>query len=234
MPRFRALTVCVDYHRLLAVTLPYTLRHVDELLVITSHRDERTQHLVRSYPDDRVRCYTTDVFYEGGAAFNKGAAIERGFDVLGRRGPMAVLDADVVLPAELPPWPEPMIGCLWSPYRCILAEASAFRDDLDWSKLPLGLEVGNGEHSGYCQLFHASDPHLAGKPWYPSTWSTAGGCDSQFSWHWPRAKRRRPAFEVLHLGPPFANWEGVDNARPATEAERAEQLRREQRGTSGQ
>lgn len=229
----RALTVCVGYDRLLAITLPYTLRHVDELLVVTSPNDQPTEHLVRSYPDARVRLFQTAAFWAENARFNKGLAVELGFEELGRRGEILVLDADVVLPHVMP-LPDPVAGCLWSPQRRILDDPSAFDDGIEWCALPLGPEAENGEHSGYFQLFDAADPAIAHKrPWYGTRWKTAGGCDSEFSWHWPHSRRRRPNFDVLHLGKPFANWDGPGRWQETSIEERAEQLARESRQMMG-
>ena len=57
-------------------------------------------------------------------------------------------------------------------------------------------------------MFHASDPVFDRRPWYPSRWRNAGGCDTEFWRKWERAKRVRPPFEVLHLGPDGENWCG--------------------------
>jgi hypothetical protein len=201
----RAITVCVNYSDLLAATLPSILRHVRDLLIVTTPDDLQTIDLaIRA----SVRLLKTAAFYQNGDTFNKGRALEEGFDVLGRNGWILVLDADVMLPRRLK-LGQLEVGCLYSPYRRMLVQPGApIPPQSDWRHLLIGPEDRTGEYAGYFQLFHASDPVLADKPWYPSHWPTAGGCDSDFWMKWPKAKRRRPRFEVLHLGEAFTNWRG--------------------------
>ena len=123
----------------------------------------------------------------GRVVFNKGAAIEEGLDVLGRTGWICLLDADVILPDAMPDAPEWESSCLYGPYRR-LAETEktfrlvekTFRAGAAWDLLPYGPEKYQfpGEFAGYCQIFHASAPHLR-RPWYAVDWP-AEGPDSEF------------------------------------------------------
>lgn len=198
----RAITVCVGYDDLLAITLPRNLRHLREILIVTTPEDTATQQLAGEHPGARL--HVTDAFHRDGGPFNKGAALEEAFDRLGRRGWVLILDADTLLPfsglGEMVIRP----GFLYSPYRRLLRDPSRFRDDLDWSKLPLKT---SRIWAGYFQLFHCSDPVLVERPWYPSM-PTAGGCDGVFQSRWPGTRRIRPDLEVLHLGPHGRNWSG--------------------------
>jgi hypothetical protein len=244
----RALTVCVGYDDLLRVTLPTVLPHVQELLVITSPADTRTTALTVSH--GRVRVHQTDAFYRGGAKFNKGLAIEEGFDALGRDGWILVLDADIVLP---PDTSERLGECgltpgrLYTPRRRILDDPTRYplwSDHTRWRGLPLRRE----DHGfyGYFQLFHAADPVLARRPWYGVNWTHAGHCDNEFQRKWDRRDKHRPAFEVLHLGRCDTNWFGrvsgrIDGAPADPEAtarrELQERLRRKYgwgRGRTGE
>lgn len=203
--RIKSLTVCVDYDDFLAITLPRNMRHFSRTLVVTSPADTRTQELARR---EGAECYVTDAFYRGGAAFNKGAAVEEAFRVLGRDGWICVWDADIVMP-ECIQFPRET-DCLYVPVRCMFERPDRFADDLDWRELPVPTQPH--EFDGYFQLFHAS---ALEPPWYGTTWTHAGGCDSEFEFKFPEPRRRRAPFTVLHLGSEIMegtqigrNWRG--------------------------
>ena len=226
-PPIKALTVCVGYDDFLRLSLPRILPHVSQFLVITSSADKRTQDLVTEF-SDKVKVYVTDVFYEQGASFNKGAAIEQGFDALGRDGWFLVMDADIVVPARLPQL-SLRPGYLYSSARRILSDVAGLTDvsTIDQESLPLRKECS---HYGYFQLFHSSDPLMRRRPWYDVDWMHAGGCDATFRKRWPKHKRIKLPFEVVHLGDPDRNWFGrvvprIDNQEQDAEAdERAAKL----------
>jgi len=206
-----AVTVCVNYDDYLALTLPWNVGHFDAWLIITDLEDEATRRLVEDSPWDNVECYATDAFYRGGAPFRKGLAIEEGFDALGREGWMMVLDADVILPEALTRPREGWLeDCIYSPQRRLCEDVRWFTHELEWDTLPYGNEkvIFPFEFAGYCQLFHASASCLKKRPWYGVDHPTAQACDSDFYSKWPKAKRVRPPFEVLHLGPTRVNWSG--------------------------
>jgi hypothetical protein len=146
----------------------------------------------------------TDAFYRRGAVFNKGLALEEGFDAMGREGWIMVLDADILLPRHVD-WSFRRFGNLYTPRRSIFANPRHYNDAMDWSAYPTTREQ---EFCGYCQLFHADDPRLALRPWYGIDWPHAGGCDIDFECKWPKSHKLRPGFNVLHLGQDNRNWCG--------------------------
>ena len=85
------------YADFLKVTIPYTLRQVDHLVVVTSDSDydDPTRDLCKFYC---VKCVSTDAFHRHGAKFSKGVAINKGLEQLGRTDWILHLDADIVLP----------------------------------------------------------------------------------------------------------------------------------------
>ena len=87
--------VCVNYADFLAHTLPHNKTHFDNLIVITDTKDEKTKELCEYY---HVKCIQTDIFYENGDSFNKGAAINYGLSQLENKGWVMHLDADIYLP----------------------------------------------------------------------------------------------------------------------------------------
>lgn len=87
--------VCVNYSDFLAHTLPHNKHHFDELVIVTDLDDAKTRELCEFH---HVRCLQTDVFYENGDSFNKGAAIAYGLSQLSRADWVMHLDADIYLP----------------------------------------------------------------------------------------------------------------------------------------
>ena len=198
----KSIVVCVEFDDLLAITLPRNARRFERVLVVTSLTDEATQHVVSGVPNGEV--YATDAFYRQGAAFNKGLALEEGFDVLGREGWLLVWDADIVMPDRMD-LANVEIGSLYSPRRRMCRNVAEYQGQTDWTRWPI---QGDLEHAGYFQLFHADDPALRDRPWYGIDWRHAGGCDSDFQAKWPAHRRLRLPFEVLHLGVEHVNWHG--------------------------
>ena len=205
----RGLVVSVDYDDLLAITLPRNARHLTEILVVTSPNDVRTQAVVAAVPN--ARCFVTDAFYRDGAKFNKGAAIEQAFDVLGRDGWTLIWDADILLP-DAPDWRQCDPARLYGAKRRLLSDVSRWSSGLrNWRALPLSSEFG---WPGYFQLFHGSSPRLRDvRPWYATHSPHAAIGDKHFHDHWPIVEKGWLPFEVLHLGPRDTNWFGRSSKR---------------------
>ncbi len=208
MSKLTAVIVSVEYGDILRHALPYNRHHFDRVVVVTARHDAETQAVAR---DNGADCLVTSVFYERGAHFNKGAALERGFEFAGRSDWFVVLDADVLIPKDAAlrgPWR--FIGCLYTPTRRMARDLSqvellASGDEREWLAFAANERE---EHAGYFQMFHAEDSGLDALPWYPTNWRHAGGCDSEFAKRWPRSLQRRPPFSVLHLGEDSVNWHG--------------------------
>ena len=149
----------------------------------------------------------TSAFTDHGAVFNKGYALETGFDAMGRHGWILILDADIMFPPTMPLdnlQPDRLYGCR----RRILEDPSRWHPDLDWRMCPFSRDNGC---IGYFQCFHADDPALAGKrPWYDVSFTHAGGADAFFLEHWHPSKRVVLPFDILHLGRTDMNWFGCD------------------------
>ena len=186
-----AITVSVDFSDFLGQTLPHNRRHFDRFVVVTNLTDDATVDVATKW---NCQVFRTDAFTRDGTWFNKGLALEEGFDVLGREGWIVVMDADTVLPQDgiassLSP------GNLYSPRRRLWRN-DTWDGSWDWSCLPV---FPDKEFAGYCQIFHVSDPILTTRPWYSGEW--INGCaDSDFQAKWPPNKKIRPRFEVLHIG----------------------------------
>ena len=87
--------ICVNYSDFLAHTLPHNRNHFDNLIVVTDTKDKKTKELCEFY---HVKCIQTDIFYENGDSFNKGAAINYGLSHLENKEWVIHLDADIYLP----------------------------------------------------------------------------------------------------------------------------------------
>jgi hypothetical protein len=223
MVPIRGITVCVGYDDLLSVTLAENMRHMEECLVVTSPDDRRTKEVCRQMGG--VLVHETDAFTRNGAAFNKGMAIEEGFDVLGRRGWILVWDADTMFPETLP-IDRLEIGRVYGASRIILEDIHQWSGPDSWS---LARAQKDDKAIGYFQLFHAADPHVRDRrPWYNPSFAHAGGCDDYFISHWMPYWRSTLPTTVLHLGPVATNWYGRASERldgmPVPEA--AERLRK--------
>jgi hypothetical protein len=187
-----SLVVCVDFDDFLEITLPRNKRHFNRTLVVTTCADAAAQRIAYK---NGCECFATESFYEGDAAFNKGLAIEKGLDVLGRDGWLCVWDADIVMPGSIKH--DYDRDCLYTPYRRTMIDPSQFSDDLDWEKVTsVGPE--KNEFPGYFHLFHTGAAGV--KPWYSTNWRHAGGYDSDFQNKFAN-RLRRPPYMVLHLGP---------------------------------
>ena len=171
----RSLVVCVEYDDFLAITLPRNKRHFAQTVVVTRPGDTRTQELAKR---EGVECYVTDAFFQDGAPFNKGVALEEAFDHIGRDGWLCIWDADTVLPENFSV-PAVNEGHLYVPKRRVLEYPTTFRDGMDWGELPSPTKAG--AFDGYCQLFHASA--VPARPWYATDSQHAGLSDSEFSRH---------------------------------------------------
>jgi len=176
----KSIVICVDYADHLAKTI-VNARHFSETLIVTAPHDAAT----REYPNT----YVTDAFYRNGAHFNKGAAMEEAFNVIGRAGWICTWDADILLPddlqlPELDPW--------------TLYSAPRRMDDGAISR-----------EWGFPGYFHIFNAIAHAPPWYDVTFKHAGGGDGYFASRF--AKREYLPIEVRHFGPRDTNWCGRDN-----------------------
>lgn len=64
----KAITVCVDYSDILSLTLPYNKHFIEEIMVVTSMKDQKTVDVALEHG---ARVHQTDTFYRRNAHFNK-------------------------------------------------------------------------------------------------------------------------------------------------------------------
>ncbi|HUX00223.1 MAG TPA: hypothetical protein VMY35_04520 [Phycisphaerae bacterium] len=210
------LVVCVNYADELALSLPRWSAALDTITVVTSPMDVQTLRLLVNGEPGRtaIRTHITDIFYKGGAHFNKGGAMQEAIE---RTHPwrdwVLLFDSDIMPPldlrakldaADLQP------GILHGAHRHQAKFANAHTDPEGWPQYP------DREVAGYFQLFHVSDPAVADRSDVIDTGYThAGNYDSQFQNRWgPGASVERKRWldiHVLHVGDPGRNWCGKGN-----------------------
>jgi len=210
----KSIVVSVDYHDLLAITLPKNSQHFEKTLVVTAPHDEKTIRTAEQIPN--VEVLKTDAFYQLGATFNKGCAMEIGLRRLGKDGWIVVWDADTLFPDSID-IPDKQIGKLYGARRKVAHNKhwlnfSALEDE--------SFYPDEGEIPGYFQMFHAEDPVLKNRDiWYPVDWKHAGGCDSYFQMPWEPQNKIWADFWVIHYGEPGKTWHGrytdfLDGTKP--------------------
>ena len=211
MPPLRAVVTCVGFADYLAVTLAYNRHHFTEVMVVTTPADKETQEVALA---NGARVHATSAFYFKGAPFAKFRALEEALDALGRGGCLAIQDVDILWPKHAPLRLHPR--CLYSPSRRIMREvALPIPPEEQWRRYPLQTP---SIWCGYLQIFNAADPVLGRPPWHPIDCPDASKGDRAFQARWPRVRKVRPAWEVLHLGPDGINWKGRRSPRLHTVA----------------
>jgi len=226
MNDIRAITVCVDYHDYLRITMPINRFHFSEVMVVTSPTDLKTIEVAAS---NNCQVFTTDSFYANGAQFNKWLALEEGLDQFGRHGWLCIMDADIVWPTSAS-IDNLKSGYLYSPLRRMMKDFKRYLPPVkDWDSYILHSNVR--EWAGYSQIFDSEDEHLPSTPWHETDWKHAGGADSFFQNLWPPNRKVRTDWEVLHLGEAGRNWCGrltpyLDSTQPEDQESKAVCLRK--------
>lgn len=225
--RLEVVTTCVGFDDILDVTLTKNHFHFDSFIVITSHEDKATQKVAQKHG---AICVLTDLFKKNGRNFNKGAAINAGFDYFQYHGWRMHLDCDIVLPDNfrrvLFNHSHLERHCLYGADRFNIVGNNNIKQLLksDNNQHHHGLFIGEEESynlghrlvdnlhgylpMGFFQLWHCSTQ----KP-YPYSLGTAAHDDMMFSSLWPAHTRHHlPSVICYHLCPTIPkigeNWDG--------------------------
>jgi hypothetical protein len=222
--RLEAVTTSVGFDDLLDATLPLNLPQVDSLIVVTSHADKRTQAVARKHGALVVQ---TDLFQKNGRRFNKGAAINAGFDYFQYHGWRLHLDSDIALPDNfrrlLFNHTHLERDCIYGCDRVDVIGLTGLNElrargpqHSQGCLLDAGGAMGHRYVDqlrgyvpiGFFQLWHASTQ----KP-YPYSLGTAQHDDVMFGSLWPLSRRRHlPTVICQHIcaRPPVIgeNWDG--------------------------
>lgn len=226
--RLEGVTVCVGFDDLLDITLTKNHSHFDTLIVVTNHADRKTQEVARKHG---ATCVKSDLFQKNGRSFNKGAAVNAGFDYFQFFGWRMHLDSDIVLPDN---FRRVLFNHSHLEQHCIYGadrfnvigpeKIKALRvSDARQHHHKLLIGESGEQHPighrlvcdlrgylplGFFQLWHASQQQP-----YPHSLGTAAHDDMMFSALWPESARRHlPSAICYHLcpAPPTVgeNWDG--------------------------
>jgi hypothetical protein len=251
--RLEAVTTCVGFDDLLDVTLSLNHSQVDTMIVVTTHGDRKTQRVARKHG---VMCVQTDLFGRHGRKFNKGAAINAGFDRFQFFGWRLHIDADCILPDNFRRilfnhthletdciYGADRVDVLWPEGFAELRDKLLHRPQWNWRALieaqvstPLAARYTDALRGyvplGFFQLWHARCQKS-----YPNSLGTASHDDIMFASEWPRSRRRLlPTTVCYHLvarRPQWGeNWDGnrkqprIDKDKKSGSRERDRQRRR--------
>jgi hypothetical protein len=226
--RLEAVTVSVGFDDLLDVTIGFNHAQVDHLIVVTAHDDKKTQKVARKHGATVV---LTDLFRKNGRNFNKGAAINAGFDYFQYHGWRCHMDSDIVLPDSfrrvLFNHSHLERHCIYGADRFNIVGQEKIKKLVRRGSIQHkhGLLLGETDDDGklghrlvcklrgylplgFFQMWHSSTQ----KP-YPYSLGTAAHDDMMFASLWPEACRRHlPGAVVFHLLPSAPtvgeNWDG--------------------------
>jgi len=200
--RLSCILVSVNYGDELAKTLPENIPLFDELIVVTTPEDERTQTVAKMYGAKIVlsrRCY------DDHHVFNKGRMLNDGLAALEQPDWVLFTDADIFMNQGLrafvlhhPLDPE----CLYFTMR---GELKDITGQPAWM---------NAQPNGYFQLFHPRAAALSHRSWpqvVNENFCSAGSVDSWFSQQWSKEKQFvLEDVRVMHLSSDkyTQNWNG--------------------------
>ena len=213
------ITTCVNYGDYLAVTLPYNINVCSKIYVITSKNDLLTQDICRAM-GNKVECIISDVFFEKGAIFNKGKAINLALDAAEKKNWLLICDADIILPYNLNLFLPKLqiLDAIYSSKREFCTEKKYLNNILNEVNQINSNNIINHPKPwmscltwptvGYFQLFHSYSNFFTQKPKYREDFKTAAGCDLQFARQWPKEKSLNVRARCIHLGQNRKNWNG--------------------------
>lgn len=200
--KLSCVVVSVGYGDDLAETLPRNIGLFDEMAVVTSSEDERTQALAKEHGATLV---ISDRCFEDEHAFNKGRMLNDGVAALKDPDWIVFTDADIIL---APQTRELFFAHSWNP-GCLY-----FTGRKDRTPVAGQNDKVNMEPNGYFQLFHPKATAIRER--WPKLlceeFCSAGGVDS---WFWQQWRRDNliaiPDFAVEHLSSRTLgqNWNGM-------------------------
>lgn len=209
--KINGLVVCVNYSDYLEIGLNRWYNYLDSLTVVTNRTDENTFRLIQRYPG--VNLFSTNAFYEGGAVFNKGRAMENARHIMPWKDWILFFDADVV----------PEIGWFQkiphSQDDCLLDKCKLYGADRYQASSSIPIDDDAFDHldripdgpcdGGYFHLFHSSIK-AQDEPLLETCWPHAGVYDSMFRMRFLPKDQVVLPIRLSHMGP-RENWCGRGN-----------------------
>jgi hypothetical protein len=207
--KLTTMTVCVDYSDIFKFALAYNQQILKDYRVVTTPQDKDTHALCQQYG---LHVIATNSFYDDGAVFNKGKAINDGLEQSRTMGWVLLLDADIFLPPQfldILSTKQLDRRYLYSANRlCIDKDLyQAHRISPDYLRACLEQQPN---YSGYFQLFHTSRFFWSkSMRVYPEGSANAAWSDMIFADFWPESQRRYfKGMSVIHFGPRRVNYNG--------------------------
>jgi len=128
--KVEALTVCVGRSSFLRETLAINKDKVDNFVVVTTPTDYETQRVCK---EQGAQIVETDVFYQYGAPFDKGRAINKGLQELKYNDWVVLTDCDIVfMPPHKKMFQDNSLDkeCMYGCPRIVLETKKDFKDFL--------------------------------------------------------------------------------------------------------
>lgn len=205
---------CVNYSDFLVLTLKENIKYGFPITVITSERDKLTQKLCEEF---EVNCVVTEAFYEDGAVFNKGKAINVGINSLDNPEWILHLDADIILLDDFRDIilnKSLSINKMYSATRYMCYTYDKFDN---YQKGLIKINQMDAVHTcppvGYFQLFNYNHSNLKNKSKiYPEVSKDASWSDLLFADMFPE-KECLKNIRTIHLGYDGRNWKGRKTER---------------------
>jgi hypothetical protein len=179
-----AITTCVNYDDYLSLTLSNNKQYFDSVVIITSSEDYATQKLAHKH---ELKLLVTDRFYEEGAAFNKGRAINEALRKLKNQW-ICHFDADIWLTGPLPNLKELEANTIYGYPRKMCPDKNSWLHYLDggttkrWQQLsPSNFILDNQTINQYLPLGYAQIFYNAENVSYPENSKDASESDVRFS-----------------------------------------------------
>ncbi len=207
--KLTTITVCVDYSDIFKFALAHNRQILKNYHVVTTPQDKDTHALCQQYG---LHVIATNSFYDDGAVFNRGKAINDGLEQSRASGWVLLLDADIFLPPQfldILSTNQLDRRYLYSANRlCIDKDLyEAHRISPDYLK---ACSEWESNYSGYFQMFHTSRFFWSkSMRVYPEGSANAARSDMLFADFWPESQRRYfKEISVIHFGPRMVNCNG--------------------------
>jgi hypothetical protein len=214
--RLDIVLTCVNYSDYLVVALMENIKHINPkfITVVTDSKDELTKRVCDVFG---VNCVVTDVFYAGGAAFNKGRAINEGIKSLKNPEWILLTDADIVFPDKFLDDLNKRKYDSNKLYAASRYTCNTYNKFLKYRSENIELTemdtLNRCTPVGYFQLFSINHYSITNRnKVYPEKSDDASWSDMLFSDKFPQ-KECLDWIKLVHLGIDSRNWKGRKTVR---------------------